>query len=153
MTTLHQWAKDWGIPPDAVNDLIRRMTTATTRDSSTASTEAGASQRVRLQYAEAGHVMWRNNVGVFMNEQGVPVRCGIANESKQMNKKIKSSDLIGIQQVLITHEMVGGIMGQFVAREVKEPGWRYMATDREQAQLAFIELVLSKGGDAAFTTG
>lgn len=152
-TTFYSWAKDWGVPQEAINNLLQRMTTAVADGQSTAATEEGASKRVRLQFAKAGHVIWRNNVGVLKDNRDVPVRYGLANESSQMNKKIKSSDLIGIQQIMITPEMVGSIIGQFVAREVKEPGWRYMATDREVAQLAFIELVLSKGGDAAFTTG
>ena len=149
--TMYSWAKDWGIPHEAVNNLIQRLTTATVDGNSTATTEKGASQRVRMQFAEAGHMMWRNNVGVLKDERGVPVRYGLANESSQMNKKIKSSDLIGVQQVLITSSMVGSIIGQFVAREVKAPGWHYAATDREQAQFEFIKLVVSKGGD--FTTG
>jgi len=117
------------------------------------SSESTNSKAVRLAYAHAGAVLWRNNVGVFVDERGIPIRFGLANESKQMNQNIKSSDLIGIQPVLITQEMVGTIIGQFVAREVKTDGWEYTGTPREQAQLRFIELVISKGGDACFTTG
>jgi hypothetical protein len=70
-----------------------------------------------------------------------------------MNSAIKSSDLIGLQPVLITAQHVGSIFGQFVAREVKGPRWRYAGTPREQAQLQFLTIVLSLGGDAKFTTG
>jgi len=43
--------------------------------------------------------------------------------------------------------------GQFVSREVKRPGWRYTGTEREVAQLRWIEIVTALGGDAKFTTG
>lgn len=115
--------------------------------------ESTVSKAVRLTFAHEGSVLWRNNVGVLKNERGVPIRFGLANESNQMNKRIKSSDLIGIRPVLVTQEMVGTVIGQFVARETKRSGWVFKGTPREQAQLKFIELVISKGGDACFTTG
>jgi hypothetical protein len=118
-----------------------------------ASTEAGASQRMRLEVAQAGGVMWRNNVGAMQDETGRWVRYGLANESQQMNRHIKSSDLIGIIPVRIEPHMVGTVIGQFIAREMKKPGWQYGGTPREVAQLKFIDLVLSKGGDASFSTG
>jgi hypothetical protein len=70
-----------------------------------------------------------------------------------MNRSLKSADLIGIQPVLITPAHVGCVIGQFVSREVKRPGWRYRGSDREQAQKAWADLVNSLGGNAAFTTG
>lgn len=115
--------------------------------------ESSVSKRIRLDFAHAGGLLWRNNVGVLPDARGIPVRFGLANEFSQMNKKIKSSDLIGIRKVVITQEMVGMIIGQFVAKEAKAEGWVYTGTPREQAQLKFIELIISMGGDACFTTG
>jgi len=100
-----------------------------------------------------GWRLFRNNVGVLKDERGVPVRYGIANDSPAMNKRIKSSDLIGIRPVVIAPDMVGSTIGQFVAREVKKAGWKYKGTEHEKAQLAFGTLVIALGGDFKFWNG
>ena len=105
---------------------------------------------VRLKVSQQGNRVWRNNVGVMLDRRGVPVRYGLANESKKQNEKTKSSDLIGIRQVLITPDMVGQTFGQFMALEVKKEGWVYSGTPREEAQLNFISIVCSLGGYGMF---
>ena len=116
--------------------------------------EADIQARIRLAASEKGWRLWRNNVGVMLDSRGVPVRYGLANDSKQVNAKIKSADLIGIKPILITPDMVGSIIGQFVCRECKRSGWKYNPRDaHEVAQMKWCELVLLLGGDAAFTTG
>ncbi len=115
--------------------------------------ETAVQNITRLNATERGCRLWRNNVGATLTADGSFIRYGLANDSKAMNKRIKSSDLIGICPVTITPEMIGQVIGQFVAREVKRGDWQYTATEREQAQLKFIELVVSLGGDAAFTNG
>lgn len=151
--TLFDWAARWGMPQLAIDELQQLISVDKLTSPSDLVSEVGASKRVRLNYAAAGALMYRNNVGACVDERGNHIRYGLANESRQMNKRIKSSDLIGIQPVIITQAMVGYKIGQFVAREVKKPGWHYTGNERERAQLKFIDLILSRGGDAAFTTG
>lgn len=143
MDKLNQWAIKWQIPRHAVNELRAEMGIGIApTPPGDLNTEAGAQNNVRLLASKAGARLWRNNVGVLKDDRGVPVRYGLANETAAMNKALKSSDLIGI-----------GPDGQFIAREVKAPGWKYTGTAREKAQLAFIELITKLGGDAKFTTG
>ena len=97
--------------------------------------------------------MWRNNVGVLVDRTGRPVRFGLANESSALNARLKSSDLIGWRAVIVTPEMVGRRIAQFVSRECKAPGWTYRGDPREAAQKAWLDLVTTAGGDACFTTG
>lgn len=153
---LYEWAEYWAIPLDAIEDLRRQMGVAAADPkyiTSPLPSESAISQRVRLNEASRGGLLWRNNVGALQDDQGRYVRYGLANESKTMNKNIKSSDLIGIRPIRIIPAMVGTTIGQFVAREVKAGGWVYKGTEREEAQRRFINLVLSKGGDGGFTTG
>lgn len=108
---------------------------------------------LRRAATEAGWRVWRNNVGVAFDATGRPVRYGLANDSTAVNTHIKSSDLVGIRPVTVTAEMVGTVIGQFVAIEVKHERWKYKGTDRERAQFKFLSLVGSMGGSAAFSTG
>lgn len=98
-------------------------------------------------------MLYRNNVGVLLDARGVPVRFGLANDSAAVNEACKSADLIGIKRVVITPDMVGQVVGVFLSREVKHEGWRFTGTQRELAQLRWIEIVTQFGGDAAFCTG
>lgn len=119
----------------------------------TGASEAAVQAQVRLEAARKGLKAWRNNVGVLKDERGVPVRYGLANDSKRLNEVVKSGDLIGWRSVLVTPEMAGSRIAQFVSRECKRPGWRYSGNDHERAQLKWIEILLADGGDAAFCSG
>lgn len=148
---LVQWAIKWGIPFEAVEDLRREFGTISTEPPAKVGPSEGAVQNnIRLEASRKGLRVWRNNVGACMDENGNFIRYGLANDSKKMNDLIKSSDLIGIRPVTVQQHHVGQIIGQFVAREVKAGNWSYTGSAREEAQLRFLELVASLGGDAAF---
>lgn len=97
--------------------------------------------KARLIASKAGGRLWRNNSGVLLDKTGRPVRYGLGNESKALNKVYKSSDLIGMMPD-----------GRFLALEFKPEGWSDARTDHELAQLKFIEDVRSVGGVGYFIT-
>lgn len=119
----------------------------------TGTSEREVLQQVKWEASQKGARLWRNNNGATYLADHSFLRFGLANESAQLNKIIKSADLIGIRPVKITAPMVGNIIGQFISREIKHAGWSYSGTDREKAQLAWAELIVSNGGDACFATG
>lgn len=154
MTTLYQWAARHAVPLAAIKELERILGTEPPLViAATGLSEAAIQQNVRLEASRIGARLWRNNVGAFTDEYGNFIRYGLANESAQVNKVIKSSDLIGIKPVLITPDMVGHVIGQFLSREVKAGDWKYSGSEHEVAQLAWINLITSLGGDAKFTNG
>ncbi len=156
MTSLHEWAVRWNIPWAAVVDLQNQMGmdgTLAAPPAPDGATEDYAMVQVRLEAPQKGCRVWRNNVGALADAEGRFVRYGLANDSKAINEKIKSGDLIGIRPVLIEQRHVGTVIGQFLSREVKKPGWQYSGKEREPAQLKWIHLVTQLGGDAAFCTG
>ncbi len=111
-------------------------------------TESKVQGEIRLEASDKGVRLWRNNVGVFRDSKGRAVRFGLCNDSSRVNKSIKSADLIGIRPVVITQDMVGKTIGQFVSREVKAPDWKWAGTDRERAQQRWADIINSLGGDA-----
>lgn len=154
---LRQWAAAWGVPLHAVLDLEQRLGIASDTGRlqmeealQVKGSEAHLQSQIRLEAARKGILTTRNNVGALTGEGGRLVRYGLFNESKAQNSRVKSGDLIGIKKHLVTQADVGNIIGQFWMRECKEPGWNYSGTDREVAQLACINLIVSYGGDAAF---
>ena len=151
MLTLTQWAVRHGISTEALAELTGIVTDP--QSAPTGQSEAAVQQLVRLEASRLGMRLFRNNVGACKDDTGRVIRYGLCNDSAQMNKAVKSSDLIGIRPVIITPDMMGHTIGQFVAREVKRPGWSYRGTDREVAQQAFGQLVLKLGGDFKFCTG
>ncbi len=155
MITLNDWAARHGVSRAALDELQAIMTNHNTEPNSVLRglSEAAVQNNLRLEASQVGARLWRNNVGACVDKNGRLIRYGLVNDSKKQNQLIKSSDLIGIKPVLITQGMVGSIIGQFLAREVKAGDWSYGATPRETAQLTFLELVTALGGDACFASG
>jgi len=152
---LEQWAVKWGIPEKAIEDLKKSFGMATLdliKTDNIQKSEAAVMTLVRLEASKKSCRLWRNNVGATYNEKGDFIRYGLANESGKMNNFIKSADLIGIRPVKIRDAMVGQTIGQFVSREIKATDWKFKATDRELAQLRWIEVITGLGGDACFAT-
>jgi hypothetical protein len=115
--------------------------------------ESAVQSLVRLAGPKVGMRLFRNNVGAIKDERGVPVRYGLANDSPALNKRLKSSDLIGWRRLPIAPAMVGCVVAQFVSLECKRPGWSFGPGDeREEAQRRWLELVLADGGYAKFVT-
>ncbi len=153
---LHTWANDWKVTPYAVLDLLQRLGVGFELPAIPELegwSEAAVQNRVRMDSARAGTLLWRNNVGAYKDDAGNFVRYGICNDTKQLNETVKSSDLIGIKKRMIVQADVGTFVGQFAAREVKEYGWKYTGTAHEVAQLKFGQIVIANGGDFKFTTG
>lgn len=148
---MNDWARKWNIPAEALKELVQELDTASSQ--APGSSEAAIQAMVRLKASQEGWRMWRNNVGAHTDGYGRHVRYGLCNESRRINKVIKSSDLIGLRPVLITRDHVGHMIGQFVAIEVKHGSWKPGKSDRESAQANFMRVVHDLGGCAGFSTG
>lgn len=160
---------EWKLRHPGAAAALERVTAQLepTAPGATPTDESGAQQQARFAIAKAGGLSWRNNVGATPAkiETNCPrcgnhfeivqrmVRYGLANDSHQLNDVVKSSDLIGVIPRLVTADMVGTTLGQFIAVECKRPGWRYTGAGREEAQQAFLSIVGMKGGAAQFSTG
>ena len=150
--SLTQWAARHRVSAAAVTELTALLAGAppVPQPPGDLTSEAGVQQMRRLVTAQRGGRLWRNNVGVTQDEGGRVIRYGLANESAQMNRSIKSSDLIGITPVICP---CGHRYGVFTAEECKRPGWHLTPGDqRGQAQLRYLQLVMSLGGIGRFIT-
>lgn len=114
--------------------------------------EARVQQEVRLAAPLVGSLLHRNNVGVLPDRNGTPVRFGLANDSREMNTRFKSADLIGWTEYTIRPEDVGKTFAIYTSVEVKESGWSWSGAGREVAQARWRDLVLSAGGFAGFAS-
>lgn len=110
------------------------------RFTDTVTSEADTQQRVRVCASEQGWSLWRNNSGVLKDKYGTPIRFGLGNDSPNINKVFKSSDLVGV-----------GPNGKMFVVECKKPDWWAPENDRDRAQLNFILHVVEGGGIGFFT--
>lgn len=148
-----QWAARWGIPPQGLAELKASMGLYDSPVVPVSGvSETAVQQHIRLEASKRGARLWRNNNGATMDGNDRLIRYGLANDSAAVNKKLKSSDLIGIMPYTVTASDVGRTVGLFASIEVKRPGWKYKGAEREQAQLAWIELIIKLGGVARFAT-
>lgn len=127
---------------------------------------------IRAEAGKRGIHLWRNNSGAMSDATGRVVRFGLGNDSAQLNRRIKSSDLIGVfESGYITPAIHSDKAGRFLAIECKEEGWRFPeswrhyqpddadlpvlkseAAQRVLAQWRFLTLVHNAGGLAGFAT-
>ncbi len=118
--------------------------------------ESATTSHVRLDAAQQGVLLWRNNTGVLPDQNGRPVRYGLCNESAAQNRVVKSSDYVGITPTLIVPAHVGQTLGVFTAVEMKPSDWIFPqpTNTREYehclAQAKFHDIVNSAGGYAGF---
>jgi len=151
--SLNAWAARWQLSPSALQELRGLMGVHEERTSAPGTGEAAVSQQARLKASRYGVRLWRNNVGATMDATGQRmIRYGLANDSAGLNKKIKSSDLIGITPYVVQQHDVGRILGLFTAYETKRSGWKYTGTAREIAQAAWGQLIISLGGIFKFVS-
>lgn len=104
--------------------------------------ENDVTDKFLVQASEAGWRLFRNNSGVAKID-GRFVRFGLGNVSQAVNKKIKSADYIGVRPVLITPDMVGQTIGQFVSVEFKGTHGKVYP-----GQYAWMKLINQLGGYA-----
>ena len=97
--------------------------------------ETGIQNKIRIALSEKGILNFRNNTFALKDPvTGRLIRAGLCKGS---------SDIIAIKPVLITPEMIGKTLGQFVAIEVKTPTGR-----PTKDQLNFNKKINDKGGIA-----
>jgi hypothetical protein len=120
--------------------------------------ESNVQSRVRLRAADFFMRLWRNNRGAFQDITGRLVRYGLANDSKELGKRLRTHDLIGWRRVTITPEMVGKVIAQFASIECKPEGWApprpgpTEAYEHYKGQLNWRDLVNREGGYSMFVT-
>lgn len=153
---LRTWAARHGVPLGAILELEALMGVAHAPPvdlDHPPGSEARQQSLVRLEAASKGIQLFRNNVGALPDERGIPVRYGLANESKKQNEMIKSADLIGWEPVVIMQWMVGYKIARFLSVEMKKEDWAPTGDDHYEAQQAWADLVNADGGRALFATG
>jgi hypothetical protein len=133
--------------------------------------EATVQAAVRQRAAVLGIRLERNNVGVCVDSTGRMIRYGLGNDSAQINRRLKSADLIG---VLPHYSYPGRVaeqsIGRFLAVECKREGWKFpkewedktpdqidedaLGADklRTLAQWRWQHLIRQAGGIAGFVT-
>lgn len=150
---LKLWAMRHHVSEQALVELSALLGASSVPAQRADHSEAHVQSRVRLAAPALGFRFWRNNVGALKDLRGVPVRYGLANDSKALNERLKSGDLIGWRRFLVEPQHVGQVVAQFASVECKSEGWAYSGDDHEAAQMRWAALVAADGGYARFATG
>lgn len=158
---LVKWAERHGVSQQALTELTGLWRNVNDQPMINPKTHSPGSEsyvqsHVRLQANKLGGRLWRNNVGAYdpSNPPKGYMRWGLGNDNPDINKVFKMGDLVGINPVVITVDMVGSTIGQFTMREVKKASWEPGEDPkREVPQQNAINLVNALGGDAKFTNG
>lgn len=154
---LVDWAERWGLPPQALQELAQSCLCLTPSEDATA--ESDIQRELRLEAARLDKLLFRNNRGAGHMETKRRngsvirsyVRYGLANDSKNIGDEVKSADLVGIERILITPQMVGQVVGRFLSVEVKAADWKYRGTPEEVAQVKWATTINAYGGRALIT--
>lgn len=159
--TFLEWIIKWNIPPNALKELAESCVFLGPPEDDTENGLEGPVQReLRLEAARAGKYLFRNNRGAGRMESGNYVRYGLANDSKKVGDTVKSADLIGLETVFVTMEMVleaishgvpGYKVGRFLSVEAKAPSWKFNGSLEDMAQLKWATFVNDAGGRALIT--
>lgn len=159
--TLLEWLLKWNIPPLALKELCETcLHLGPPEDDTPEGLEAPVQRDLRLEAARAGKYLFRNNKGAGRMESGNFVRYGLANDSKKLSDTVKSADLIGLETIFVTMEMVleavahglpGYKVGRFLSVEAKKPSWKFSGSLEDMAQLKWATFVNDTGGRAIIT--
>ena len=87
---LHTWALRWGVGFAALADLKAQMglDDPPAAPATAGHSEAWVQASLRLEASTKGARLWRNNVGALLDDRGIPVRFGLANDNKLVNDRI-----------------------------------------------------------------
>ncbi len=95
--------------------------------------ESEIQNKIRLKLSQLGFILFRNNVGAWRHPSGAWIKYGLCEGS---------SDLIGWRPLIITSDMVGSKIAQFVAIETKRPSKSRVS----ERQSHFVNVVQKNGG-------
>ena len=95
--------------------------------------ESEVLNKIKQTLSKLGFFLFRNNVGAWKNPRGQWIKYGLCEGS---------SDLIGWRPLVITADMVGKTIAQFVAIETK----RSKKARVSEKQTHFVNMVLKSGG-------
>ncbi len=95
--------------------------------------ESSILKRILLHCSRGAARLFRNNIGRFQDKEGNWIRYGVGGPG--------ASDLLGWRVIVITPDMVGTEIAQFIAVEVKRPG--SAATEKQKR---FGRMVTEAGG-------